>query len=274
MTEPPDDDKPIDSSDPLTEHYLKRELYDAFANSPELFDFLQGGSLDGIWYWDLERPEHEWLSPRFWTLLGYDPAEKKHLASEWQDLIHPDDLEVALRNFSLHCGDPSHPYDQIVRYAHKDGSTVWVRCRGLVIRDENGQPIRMLGAHTDETSLMRTELELRHHQETLEEQVEQRGLQLAQAAQQNIDLVQKIQEGQKLESLGMLAGGIAHDFNNILVGVLGYADLALEQTASRLASSWTHQRTETGWPSSCRAVQSAVGLFGEGPVRGPGTRRE
>ena len=89
MTEPPDDDKPIDSSDPLTEHYLKRELYDAFANSPELFDFLQGGSLDGIWYWDLERPEHEWLSPRFWTLLGYDPAEKKHLASEWQDLIHP-----------------------------------------------------------------------------------------------------------------------------------------------------------------------------------------
>jgi two-component system cell cycle sensor histidine kinase/response regulator CckA len=37
----------------------------------------------------------------------------------------------------------------------------------------------------------------------------------------------KIQQTQKLESLGMLAGGIAHDFNNILTGVLGNAELAL-----------------------------------------------
>ena len=150
------------------EYYLKKELYEQFQKDSSLFEFLQLGSLDGIWYWDLENPEREWMSPRFWTLLGYDPEDKKHLASEWQDIINQDDLKIALDNFVKHCEDATHPYDQIVRYRHKDGSTVWVRCRGIAIRDQTGKPIRMLGAHTDLTKLKRTEEELLRKTQELE----------------------------------------------------------------------------------------------------------
>lgn len=136
------------------DHYLKTELDGLIASDPKIFDFLQQSTLDGLWYWDLEKPENEWMNSDFWELLGYDPAEKQHLASEWQDLIHPDDLSKAIDNFHKHCENPDHPYDQIVRYFHKNGSTVWVRCRGIAIRDAQGKPVRMLGAHNDLTELM------------------------------------------------------------------------------------------------------------------------
>lgn len=149
-------------------HYLKKELYRLFQKDSSIFEFLQLGSLDGLWYWDLQKPENEWMSPRFWTLLGFDPEEKEHLSAEWQNLINQDDLKLALDNFARHCRDPNYPYDQVVRYRHKDGSTIWVRCRGIAIRDEAGNPIRMLGAHTDLTQLKRTEEELVRKTEALE----------------------------------------------------------------------------------------------------------
>ncbi len=141
-------------------NYLQQELYDLVQSDTAIFEFIQKGMLDGIWYWDLENPEHEWMSPKFWQTLGYDPAEKKHLSSEWQNIINEDDLELASENLKRHLEDPEYPYDQAVRYRHQNGSTVWIRCRGMAIRDDNGKPLRMLGAHTDITYLKETESEL------------------------------------------------------------------------------------------------------------------
>jgi len=150
------------------EHYLKQELYRLIQGDIAVFEFLQHGSLDGMWYWDLESPDHEWMSPGFWKTLGYDPDHMPHLASAWTDLIDPEDLAVARENFDRHCENPDHPYDQVVRYRHRDGSTVWVRCRGIAIRDDDGKPIRMLGAHTDLTLQKRAEERLQQSEAFLE----------------------------------------------------------------------------------------------------------
>ena len=148
------------SGDQNSEHYLKREFMERLRNDPAIFDFLEAASLDGLWYWDLERMDQEWLSPRFKSFFGFAEHEMPHTPDWWQANIHPEDLQRALANFEAHRADPAHPYDQVVRYRHRQGHTVWVRCRGLIVRDESGAPLRMLGAHTDVTALKRREQEL------------------------------------------------------------------------------------------------------------------
>ncbi|MFQ3248340.1 MAG: PAS domain S-box-containing protein [Glaciecola sp.] len=139
-------------------NYLKEELYELIKSDESIFDFIQESSLDGLWYWDLEHPEEEWMNPKFWHVLGYDHREMPHKASAWQNIIHPEDLKLATENFIKHCENPDYPYDQTVRYTHKNGSTVWIRCRGLAIRDKHGKPQRMLGAHQEITALKNKEV--------------------------------------------------------------------------------------------------------------------
>jgi len=132
-------------------NYLKEELYQLIKSEDTIFNFLQDAALDGLWYWDLENFEDEWMNQKFWDVLGYDAAKMPHKASAWMDIINQDDLELAKTNMAMHLADPNYPYDQVVRYRHELGHTVWIRCRGLAIRDKDGTPKRMLGAHNDVT---------------------------------------------------------------------------------------------------------------------------
>lgn len=133
-------------------HYLKEELYNLIKTDDSIFDFIQESSIDGIWYWDLDKPEEEWMSPKFWTVLGYDYKVMPHKPSAWQGIINADDFKLANELFIKHCENPEIPYDQLLRYTHKNGSLVWIRCRGLAIRDNEGKPIRMLGSHQNVTA--------------------------------------------------------------------------------------------------------------------------
>ncbi|MEW7277197.1 PAS domain-containing protein [Aquimarina sp. 2201CG1-2-11] len=143
------------------ENYLKKELYNLIKNDSAVFDFLQDVTIDGLWFWDLDKPENEWMNSKFWTTLGYEPEEMPHKSSAWQDIIFQEDLKNVYKNFAEHSKNPEHPFDQIVRYKHKLGHTIWIQCKGLIWRDSKGKPRRMLGAHTDLTKLKNAEESLR-----------------------------------------------------------------------------------------------------------------
>lgn len=139
------------------DNYLKKELYNLIRKDEKIFEFLQNTCFDGMWYWDLENPENEWMNERFWNVLGYKPEEMPNSPSSWQNIINQDDLKIALDNFNKHLENENYPYDQIVRYTHKNGSIIWIRCFGKLIRDEKGKPVRMLGVHIDITEMKRAE---------------------------------------------------------------------------------------------------------------------
>ena len=55
-------------------------------------------------------------------------------------------------------------------------------------------------------------------------------------------LESRLEQTQRLESVGLLAGGLAHDINNLLVGVLGHAELALREFNSLTEPSSMRER--------------------------------
>ena len=120
---------------------------------PAIWQLLQAGPLDGLWSWDVERPTEAWMSARFKQHFGYEDDELPNTAAWWQENILPEDLPRIREQIHRHCAEVCRPCEQIVRYRHKNGSIVWVRCRAFAICKAGSKALRVIGAHTDVTAI-------------------------------------------------------------------------------------------------------------------------
>ena len=143
----------------------KRALQ-ALADSEKRYQMILNSVTDGWWDWDL-KTDHEYLSPSFKALFGYQDHEIENHISGWKNIIYPEDLAKALQALDKHFNN-GEPYEPIVRYHSKDGTTKWVICRGVALQNEQGEFDRMVGTHTDITRLKEYEHALSRSNQELE----------------------------------------------------------------------------------------------------------
>jgi PAS domain S-box-containing protein len=144
-----------------------REIQSDLAMSRERFDLAVRGSNDGIWDWDI-RTDEVYFSDRWKTMLGYEPDEIEAGFDTWRDLIHPEDRDNAVRMVEEYLARDLDRYEQEVRMLCKDGSYKWILTRGAAVRDKDGKPLRLAGAHTDITDRIQAERGLREANARLE----------------------------------------------------------------------------------------------------------
>ena len=101
--------------------------------------------MSGDWHWYIAEDKENY-SPKFCQVLGYD--ELAPVPESWKKLIKPESKERALKAFNEHVNSRGKiPYDIVVEYTHRDGSTVRLRCAGCVYLWDGDEPIRMFGVH-------------------------------------------------------------------------------------------------------------------------------
>jgi signal transduction histidine kinase/CheY-like chemotaxis protein len=120
-----------------------------------------------------------------------------------------------------------------------DGSQVVMLTNAVPLLDDQGRPRGCVATYQDITPLVEME-------------------------QRRREMDRKLQDTQKLESLGVLAGGIAHDFNNLLTGILGHASLARADLPAHSAMQPHLQQIEQASHRAADLCQQMLAYSGQG----------
>lgn len=125
----------------------------------ERFELAARAVIHAIWDWDL-KTNHIWWSDGFRQLFGYSEEEDVSTLGFWDSQLHPEDRRRAMDSLQAAAQGRGGPWSCHYRFRRKDGSYAHVQDSGFVIRDQAGQPCRMIGGMRDVTERMEEQAQL------------------------------------------------------------------------------------------------------------------
>ncbi|MEM0910915.1 MAG: PAS domain S-box protein, partial [Pseudomonadota bacterium] len=126
---------------------LKKSSNNQLSESKRLYDLAVEGTGVGIWSWNIKTDETYW-SEQFFRLLGFKDNEIKPSLEEFQNRLHPDDMERATARLNAHLSHYE-KYDLEFRLLCANNQYRWFRVMGRAQRDEDKNPIEMAGSIQD-----------------------------------------------------------------------------------------------------------------------------
>ena len=142
----------------VTEDYHIRE--ELRQNEDRLSKILLASN-EGTWDWNLKTNEVH-FDRRYYEMAGYKQNDFPHRLEEFQNRIHPDDVEYVMHTADKHLRGKIERFIVEFRFAKKGGGWIWILGRGIIVeRDDNGAPLRFVGTHTDISKRKQIEEKLR-----------------------------------------------------------------------------------------------------------------
>lgn len=146
----------------------RHEALEEIRVSEERLRLALSAASQGLYDLDLRSGEAH-VTPEYATMLGYDPASFRETNAAWRERMHPDDLQPVSAVFEAYVSGKLSDYRVEHRQRTREGEWRWILSVGrIVARDAQGNPLRMLGTHTDITDIKYTEAALRLRSSALE----------------------------------------------------------------------------------------------------------
>ncbi len=128
--------------------------------SEERYQLVLRATNDVIWEVNLLTGELKW-SGAVETMFGYTTQDVKG-ATWWDDRVHPDDRERVIGGIDMLLQQGGEVWCDEYRFRCGNGSYATVIDRAYVVRDQQGEPVRLIGSMMDITARKALEEQLQH----------------------------------------------------------------------------------------------------------------